>query len=142
MPRATIDVDETIRFDLKTLPDAYVVLRRMPYGKYMHRQEMALQMKIEGGGSSESSGSFAMANRKVTEFEFRECIADHNLTDHNDAPLDFTKPFTLDMLDSRIGDEISTYIGQLLQFGEQASLGNLNGASERQSLEVVKPTEK
>jgi len=117
MPVATIDPDATDKFDLKSLSGAYVVLRRMPYGKYLHRQEMALQLKIESRkGQSGSTGHMDMANRKVTEFEFAQCIVDHNLEDANGEPLDFTNPRSFEFLNPQVGNEIGDLINDLHQF--------------------------
>ena len=113
MPRGTVSV-EPDRFDLKSAPpDGFVVLRRMPYGKWLHRQELALRLKFEGKQGKEMAGEMAMANKSVTVFEFAECVVDHNLTDEADQPLDLTKSSTLDRLDPQIGNEIGDLIGKL-----------------------------
>lgn len=114
MPQATVDVNETKKFDLKSLPEGYVVLRRMPYGAWLHRQEMAMNMKF-----TDQSADVSMANHKVTEYEFKECVVDHNLTDANDEPLDFRKPKTIDSLSPVIGNEIGRYIAEMHEFEEK-----------------------
>jgi hypothetical protein len=120
MPQAVISV-EPERFDLKSCPGGFVVLRRMPYGKYLARQEMALKLKVQaqqqkGGGRSNFEGEMAMANKMVTVFEFKECIVDHNLTDASDAPLNFSSEHTLEILDPRIGNEIGALINEMHDF--------------------------
>lgn len=123
MPRATVDINERHPHDLKTLEGGAVTLRRLPYGQWLKRQEMAMQMKVKGmERGQETEGLLAMANRVVTEFEFRECIVDHNLTDANDEPLDFRSGRTLDQLDPKIGNEIAGYIRELHEF--ETDLGN------------------
>lgn len=118
MPKATFN-PEPQRFDLKTCAEGYVLLQRLPYGKWLNRQQMALQMKFSADKSSgDMSGEMAMANRKVTEFEFRECIVEHNLVGENDEPLNFKNGITLDLLDPRVGNEIAAYISDLHEFAE------------------------
>lgn len=120
MPRATVDIDDVEKFPLDTCEGGFVVLRRLPYGAWLKRQEMALQMKMTGmERGQEAVGELAMANRKVTEFEFRECIVEHNLEDANGTPLDFRLGRTLDALNPRIGNEIGSYIAKLHEFEEE-----------------------
>jgi hypothetical protein len=117
VPKATVDTEEVLKVELVTCPGAYVGLRRLPYGQWLKRQEMALQMKITGGtAGKEAGGELAMASRRVTEFEFQQCIVDHNLEDANGEPLDFRKAATLDVLDPKIGTEIGDHISQLHEF--------------------------
>lgn len=115
MPRATITT-ESVHYDLKTLEDGFVELRRMSYDKWLSRQEMALRMQFEGKKGGSVAGEMAMANKAVTQFEFRECIVDHNLEDENGNHLDFRSPAALAMLDPRIGNEIGQYIMELHEF--------------------------
>jgi len=123
-------------FDLNTLPGAFVELRRMPYGKYLTRQEMSLKLKVQGTNRQNVEGEMAMANKLVTQFEFKECIVNHNLEDENGNPLDFRSPLTLEMLDPRVGDEIGTHINEMHQF----DLGNSASASGSSSLPAEDPT--
>lgn len=117
MPRATVDIDDVEKFPLTTCEGGFVTLRRLPYGAWLKRQEMALQMKMHGmERGQEAVGELAMANRKVTEFEYKECIVEHNLEDANGQLLDFRSGRALDMLNPKIGNEISSYISQLHEF--------------------------
>lgn len=119
MPKATVNIDEFQKFELKTCEGAFVHLRRLPYGLWLKRQEMALQMKINPQArGNDATGELAMANRKVTEFEFAHCIIEHNLEDDEGNLLDFKNPRTLDTLNPKIGNEIGTYISDLHEFGE------------------------
>lgn len=122
MPVATIKLDHE-KFPLKTLEGGEVTLRRLPYGQWLKRQEMALQMKLTAQKGSETTGVLDMANRKVTEFEFGQCIVDHNLTNEDGTPLNFNDARTFDILDARIGNEIASYITQMHEFED--GLGNL-----------------
>lgn len=114
MPRATVDIQETRHVDLKSLPEGFVVLKRMGYGAYLRRQEMAMSMMVEGQTADNAHMSMSMNNEAVTRFEFQECVVEHNLTDQADQPLDFRNPMTLKMLDPKIGSEISQAIQDLI----------------------------
>jgi hypothetical protein len=134
MPRATIST-ESVHKDLETLEGGFVDLRRMPYGKWLHRQELAMRMTIEaqskGGRNSDVKGEMVMANKKVTVFEFSECIVDHNLEDDNGDPLDFKTLRALEVLDPKIGNEIGGYIMELHEFDSgNSSTGSVSSYTE------------
>jgi hypothetical protein len=131
MPRATVNIQETIRKDLKTLPEGYVVLRRLTYGQFLQRREMMASMKFSGNQKTQGyEAEMAAAGRKVAEFEFANCIAEHNLEDDDGQLLDFRRSASVHLLDPRIGDEISSYIDEMNQF--EAELGNsVNGSVQR-----------
>lgn len=117
MPRAVVNIEETVRKDLKSCPEGYVVLKRLTYGQYLYRREMAAKMQFSGKpGSQDVQGELAAANRKVTEFEFANCIVEHNLEDDHGKVLDFKQPHNVHALDPRIGDEIGRYIDEMNQF--------------------------
>jgi hypothetical protein len=130
MPRATIST-EAERKELKSAPpDGYVELRRMPYGDWLKRQEMAMKMTVSGGGRGQGrqamSGEVAMANMAVTQFEFQRCIVDHNLEDADGNKLDFNGNAALQQLDPKIGNEIGQYIMEMHEF----DLGNSSNGSD------------
>lgn len=123
MPNATVDINATERVDLKTCDGGFVVLRRLPYGQWLKRQDMSMKMKMEmRKGDTEGDLDISILNRAVTEFEFKECIVEHNLEDANAQSLDFRKGYVLDQLNPKIGQEISDNIARLHQFEEE--LGN------------------
>lgn len=116
MPKATVDIESTQRFDLKTLSDGFVVLRRMSYGQILQRRMFT---KLEVGSSGKSGdfrGELAMANAKVTEFEFANCVVDHNLEDEGGRKLDLNKATDFHKLDPRVGQEIEEYISEMNNF--------------------------
>lgn len=115
MPRATVS-QATTRIDLTTLEGGYVVLRRMPYGKWLERSEKAMNVSAQMGGGKNTPVDIEMLQRAVTEFEFRECITDHNLEDDNDELLDFRRPGILNVLDPQIGNEIAELIREMHEF--------------------------
>lgn len=137
MPRATVST-EPERKDLKSLPGGYVTLRRMPYGAWLHRQEMALRLQMEaqggrGNANATMKGEMQMANKAVTVFEFQQCIVDHNLENDSDERLDFRTPGAVEQLDARVGNEIGEYIREMHEF----DLGNSQSASGMPSPEVA-----
>lgn len=124
MPRAVVTTEDQRRFELKTLPPSdgeeggFVVIRRMPYGEYLTRREMATAMTMKGTDNVEAT--INAMNAKVTEMEFAKCIVEHNLEDANGTLLDFRNrvAVAMAMLDPRIGDEIAKYIGEMNNFEE------------------------
>lgn len=118
MPRATVNIESTEKFDLKTLPEAWVELRRLSYGQVLQRR-MFTKLEFESGGKNKDfRGELAMANAKVTEFEYRHCIVDHNLEDNEGNKLDLSKASDFNRLDPRIGQEIESYISEMNNFEE------------------------
>lgn len=131
MPRATIDLTETSRHDLKSVPGGYVVVRRLSYGKYLDRQTEAMDVKARAQRGEDMSMELKMMGRKTTAIEFRECIVEHNLTDENDLPLDLSFPGTLDRLDSRVGQELDDILKELNTF--EGELGKSSTTSSGSS---------
>lgn len=123
MPRATVSRDTTDKIMLASCPDGFIMLRRLSYGEFLRRQELGMEMAINSKqGSKDNNLDLKMMQRAVQEFEFKNCIVDHNLEDDNGNPLDFRLASTIDNLDPRIGQEIGKHIDQLIQFEE--ALGN------------------
>jgi hypothetical protein len=122
VPRATIDIQESETFDLKTLVGGTITLRRMSYGEWLERQTMAMDMSMSGrpGDGTNVEMKIASAQLKVTVFEFSKCIVDHNLEDHDGQKLDFIKKahVCIALLDPKVGQEI----GQLIE-----SMNSLEG---------------
>jgi hypothetical protein len=115
MPRATVDITDTRRVDLKSCTGGYVILRRLNYGEFLKRREMNMQMSIDNAQGKQSM-DIQMLQTAVTQFEFRACIVEHNLENHTGELLDFKLPYTLTLLDPRIGQEISDSIDSMNQF--------------------------
>lgn len=114
MPRATADIHDTKRFELTSCPGGFVELRRLNYGEYQQRNAMALKMRVlQQEGKKNQSVEIDNAAADVAFFEFSKCIVDHNLTDENDAPLDFRQRFTMAILDTRVGNEIGEHIDSM-----------------------------
>jgi len=135
MPRATADTTKTERFDLKTLPGGFVVLRKMTYGQMMERQELAgdMVMKVDAkaGRNANPDMQVKMMQKAVTEYEFAHCIVEHNLEDENGQMLNFQMKGTFGLLDPQVGGEIADLIDSINQPPEDAHpLGNSNTGSD------------
>lgn len=124
MPRATNNIEDVHHYDLKSLPEAFVDLRRMSYGEYLKRQGMAMdmQMRSEGRGKGNVM-DIDLGQQKVTEYEFATCIAAHNLEDDQGNTLNFKSPGHVHLLDPRIGQEIGDLIDKLNTW-EEDQAGN------------------
>lgn len=124
MPRATVDQSPGDQINLETLPEGWVILRRMSYGQKQERQELAMRMTMDmggGGNRQQRRGKGAKAQVDMlaaasTVFDFRACLVDHNLEDENGQKLDLTRPENIKRLDPRVGEEISTLIDELNNF--------------------------
>lgn len=133
MPKATVDPG-THHYDLKTCPGGYVELRTLSFHEMEMRKDIAGRMYQEEKVSRARQGKrtninddeevmrayFESMNVKVTEFEFRACVIDHNLyvDDAETQKIDFTKPMHTWKLDPKIGEEIGKYIAELTQMDE------------------------
>jgi hypothetical protein len=124
MPKATVSNQEPERFELKSCPEGFVTLKRMSYGAFLARRDIAAKFKIEGAGGKDFGGQMEMAQKAVAEYEFKHCIVDHNLDDDNGGKLNFQQPGLLDNLDPRIGEEISSLIDSMNQFEAVGAEGN------------------
>jgi len=56
MPAAVVDLNSTEKFELKSLPEGFVVLRKMTYGQKLVRQQNAQVMtKFDASRSTKTS---------------------------------------------------------------------------------------
>lgn len=117
MPRATVNLD-SVRRDLKTLPGAFVELRTMSYGEYLHRRDLALKMSMEGRDTKNSKVLIDTVQEAVAAYELKTCVVDHNLEDESGRKLQLGNPMDFRRLDPRVGQEIGNYIDELNKFDE------------------------
>lgn len=143
MPDVTIDPSAVEHKELKTAPpDGFVDLRPLPYGMKLERRSKATRMmmrmpstnakskeKVEQAYEVESMDEMTIA------FDFAYCIVDHNLTDKNGNPLDFTNKMTLKMLNPKVGSEIEGYINSLNEDEDEESLEDFMARSTTSSAE-------
>lgn len=113
MPNATRTV-EPIRKELKTLPGGYVILQQLSYWDMLKRQDNTTRMSMEAAQKNENRKvDIEFTSQWTTEFDFRNCIVDHNLEDAEGKKLDLTNTMTLSVLDPRVGQEIADLIAAL-----------------------------
>lgn len=122
MPKATIST-ETFRKELKSCPGGFVELRQLSWAEMMKRRDIASRMyadvKTSGNTVQETIRQYMeVVNVAIMEFEFKNCIVDHNLEDDNGNLLDFSNPMSLSILNPKIGSEIDRYIEELNQEDE------------------------
>lgn len=116
MPDATVS-HELEHVDLASCPpDGYVRLRQMPYRELLQRRDGAARLSMEAKEKAEGEESRMLIETMQTwarEFEFRNCIAEHNLTDKEGNALDFNNPLTFHSLNPAVGLEIEKAIDKL-----------------------------
>jgi hypothetical protein len=123
MPVAVVKA-ETERFDLKSLPEGYIVVRVMTYGEKIQRTGMTGAMKLLKDNKSDYVGELSMATENITLWDFANLITEHNLQDTDGRTLNFKDPRDVRNLGPKIGEEIGTYIDQLNNFEADEDLGN------------------
>ncbi len=122
MPVAVVQSD-TERFELKSLPEGFVVIRRMTYGERLTRNGNQTKMKIMANKKSEYAGEIDMAIEKIAYWDFSNLVVDHNLEDIGGRKLNMKDPADVRKLDAKIGDEIGSLIDSLNSF-EDVDEGN------------------
>lgn len=118
MPVAIRSTD-TKRFNLKTLPEGFVVLRRMTYGQILERRAMMKVSFISGGKGKSAEAEMTMANKKVNLYEFEKCIVEHNLEKEEGKLLNLTNATDIELLDPKVGQEIEKYIEDLNNLNDE-----------------------
>ena len=144
MPRATVDVTNTQRFELDTLPKTdddeagFIELRKLSYGQVLERRDMGAKIAIEGltdtNRSEDLKVTTDMIQKSVTEFEFKHAIVDHNLEDEHRGRLNFNNPSSVWALDPQIGQEIGKLIDDMNQWDS-----DLQGKDEPTSEPELEP---
>lgn len=120
MPIATVARTEE-KFELKTLPGAFVVVRRMTYGEKLERQDDMIQMSLK---DKDEGMAIGIMNKKMALKDFGNLIVEHNLTDENERQLNFRDAKDVVSLDPRIGEEVSRYIEKINSFEELPEIKN------------------
>src|SRR4051794_17784710 len=71
MPKATANIVEPERHELKTLPEGFVVLRRLTYGQKLERKAMASVASAEQGrGKQSMKMQIAMISEQAQLYDF------------------------------------------------------------------------
>jgi hypothetical protein len=135
MPRASVLPDEVEKLDLQSIPGGWVTLKRMTYGQKLYRQAQAAKMRVSSDSRKSFSGEMDLMNVGVTLQEIVNCVVDHNLykDEAETEKFDLHNPVDIQALDPRVGEEISTKIGEMNNFeakDEQSPEGNSLSASK------------
>lgn len=133
MPKATVDLTPQ-RFELETVEDGWVDLRRLSYGQKLRKDSDAMRMRFDTGGLDGKDAQFgaevAIVNEAVTIREIQLCVVDHNLDDGGDEKatppvpprkLNFKQEDDIRNLDPRTGSEISDLINAMNDFERAAT---------------------
>lgn len=128
MPKATVDTN-AVRHDLKSLPGAWVELRRMSFGEKNARTDIAMKMAFEGS-KADTKATMAASTEAAAQFEFKACVVDHNLfaDDEETIKLNLGNSNDLRKLDPRVGEEIMLLISEMNNF-EPEELSDLKNES-------------
>lgn len=124
MPKATVS-HEAVRHNLKSCPGGWVELRTLSYYEMMQRRDLTARLYSEQktGRNIKSEDTLRQVmevmNVAIMEYEFKNCIVNHNLEDDNGVLLDFSSSMALKSLDPKIGAEINKYIDALNQEDEE-----------------------
>ena len=130
MPKATVNASAE-RYELKSCPGGFIEIKRMSYGQWLKRQEMAVKMQVQQqrkGGNQ--SMDVSMEALKIALFEYKHCVVDHNLEDEGGQKLNLNSPDGVEQLDPQIGNEIGDIIEEI--HAPVKDSGNSNSGSEPQ----------
>lgn len=111
MPVAVIVNDISDKIPLKTLPEAYVQVRRMNYGEKLLRSNMATKFLVNSDkNAKEVQGELEMQTEEVAYWDFANLIVDHNLEDKDGRTLNFKNKADVKKLNGVVGDEVGQII--------------------------------
>jgi hypothetical protein len=117
MPKATANAVEPERHELKTLPEGFVIVKRLTYGQKLERRAMS-SVDAEAGRGKTLKMQMQLMNRQATLYDFQRCIVDHNLEDDDGNKLNLASPIDIDKLDPRVGEEIEKIMDKINNFEE------------------------
>ena len=128
MPRATVDASSTTKFDLKSLPEAYVIMRKQTYGERQRRADIVTRVTMQAADTRGTPDimHMDMRNLDVTLFDYRTSIIEHNLEDTQGRTLDFKRTEDLENLDPQVGDEIEGLIRDMNRFDQEGKSSDLD----------------
>lgn len=126
MPRA-VTPQEAKTFNLESLPEGFVTIRRMSYGEDLQVRSLSVRMHMqqeemrrarreaekEGREPDDIEVEMSVDVRAVTAFQFARTIVDHNLENEVGKKLNFRNRADFEKLDPAIGAEIENYIGEM-----------------------------
>lgn len=155
MPRITLQA-ESKRFPLKSLPpDGYVLIRPMTYGQTLERRQLATRLSMEQAarakrsGTSESKSEFKpsrmdvdIMQRASREYEYANCIVEHNIESPGGDLLNFSNPKAIDLLPKALGEEIEEYLDEMNGEEDEEDVAPLVSPSTQSSPEATEVSPK
>ncbi len=131
-----------VRKELATVEGGYVELRRLPYDEILKRREMATRLSMEqtSGGrrarldrEDASKIGIELAQVATREYEFKNCIVDHNLT-VDGAQVDFSKPqLAFKMVHPKVLQEIELLLAELNEETDEDELRDFMNVAKHSS---------
>ena len=125
MPVAVVTNNVSEKMMLKTLPEGYVIVRRMTYGEELERSQIATKFTMGAQvGSKDFAGELDVQTAKVALWDFSHLVIEHNLTDANDTLLNFKNATDVNRLDVTVGKEIGQIIDDFNAVAETPEVKN------------------
>lgn len=152
MPEVGYD-NKPVRKELKTAPpDGYVELRRLPYDEILARREMGTRLSMQQTqrkpGQRQTKRNkddkqridIELAQVVTREYEFANCITDHNLT-VDGTKVDFSQPrMAFKIVAPEILQEIELYLSELNMEADEDELEDfLRSRKQSSSTEPTLP---
>jgi hypothetical protein len=107
MPKAVV-ISTSKKFNLKSVEGGIVEIKRLTSEQWLSQREELSTVKVEADTKESDNPDIELQSfRRSTVYRnFATRIIDHNLTDENDAKLDFTIEENVNKLDPSILEEI------------------------------------
>jgi hypothetical protein len=112
MPVAVVTNALSDKKPLTSLPEGYVIVRRMNYGEKLLRSNMAAKFLMGGTSKDDVQGELSMQTEEVAYWDFANLVVEHNLEDTDGRVLNFKIKADVKKLDGAIGDEIGRIIDE------------------------------
>lgn len=127
--------------DLKSVEGGYVKLRRLPYSEILKRREMGTRLSMEQTSrrgrrqekEQDQKLSIELMQTITREYEFANCIVDHNLT-VDGVPVDFTQPkLAFQNVNPKVLEEIELLLSDLNDEADEEELQDFTKRSSQSS---------
>ena len=123
MPVAVV-MEGSERYDLKTLPGAYVKIKRMNWGEKLQLRSFNSKMTMRSQkGRKDVESELSIFNKQQELYSVAHCITEHNLQDSDERLLNLTLEGDCLKLRADIAEEITTLIDKLNNFEDDDDTG-------------------
>lgn len=127
-------------YELKSLPGAWVLLRRFDHGQMIDRMGKILVAGMptqDDDGQMNQSGDIHIDHRAQRIHDFSKAIVDHNLGDAKGRKYSFKNPQHVFAIDPTVGDEINDLIGEHQEVIPEDEIPNSEGSLPGSTLERI-----